>query len=70
MEKGRAVKGNCDPQRFLTCYKKLKASCRIAYADCFAATLSLKLRATLVTGDPEFRQLEEKIPIQWIHPKG
>ncbi|OHE24653.1 MAG: hypothetical protein A2Z43_01975 [Syntrophobacterales bacterium RBG_19FT_COMBO_59_10] len=49
---------------------KLKASCRIAYADCFAAALSLKLKATLVTGDPEFRQLEEKIPIQWIHPNG
>ena len=49
---------------------KLKGAYRIAYADCFAAALSLKLKATLVTGDPEFRQLEEKVSIQWIHPKG
>lgn len=45
---------------------KLKGSYRIAYADCFAAALSIKLKAILVTGDPEFRQLEEKISIQWI----
>ena len=34
---------------------KLKGAYRIAYAACFAAALSLKLKATLVTGDPEFR---------------
>ncbi|MBM4312803.1 MAG: type II toxin-antitoxin system VapC family toxin [Deltaproteobacteria bacterium] len=45
---------------------KLKGSYRIAYADCFAAALSMKLNATLVTGDPEFRQLGKKISIQWI----
>ncbi len=45
---------------------KLKGSYRIAYADCFAAALSMKLKAILVTGDPEFRQLEEKVSIQWI----
>lgn len=45
---------------------KLKGSYRIAYADCFAAALSIKLKAILVTGDPELRQLEEKISIQWI----
>lgn len=45
---------------------KLKDSYRIAYADCFAAALSIKLNAILVTGDSEFRQLEEKISIQWI----
>jgi len=49
---------------------KLKGSYRITYADCFAAALSIKLKAILVTGDPEFRQLEEKVSIQWIHPKG
>jgi len=48
---------------------KLKVSYRIAYADCFAAALSIKLKAILVTGDPEFRQLEEKISIQWIDVK-
>jgi predicted nucleic acid-binding protein len=48
----------------------LKGSFRIAYADCFAAALSLKLKAPLVTGDPEFRQLEDKVSIQWINAKG
>jgi ribonuclease VapC len=48
---------------------KLKGSYRIAYADCFAAALSMKLKAILVTGDPEFRQLEEKVSIQWIDVK-
>jgi len=47
----------------------LKASFRIAYADCFAAALSLKLNAPLVTGDPEFRQLESRISILWIDAK-
>jgi predicted nucleic acid-binding protein len=48
---------------------KLKGSYRIAYTDCFAAALSIKLNAILVTGDPEFRQLEEKITIQWVDVK-
>ncbi len=44
----------------------LKSSYPIAYADCFAAALAMKLNAPLVTGDPEFRQLREKLTIQWI----
>ena len=45
---------------------KLRARYGIAYADCFAAALSLRLKAPVVTGDPEFKQLENEIPIQWI----
>jgi ribonuclease VapC len=45
---------------------KLKGKYPIAYADCFAAALSLKLNASLVTGDPEFKKLKERISIQWI----
>jgi predicted nucleic acid-binding protein len=44
----------------------LKAVYPIAYADCFAAALTSRLKATLVTGDPEFRRLEDRISIQWI----
>ena len=33
---------------------KLKAKYTIAYADCFAAILASRLKALLVTGDPEF----------------
>ena len=46
---------------------KLKGKYRIAYADCFAVALSGKLKATLVTGDPEFKKLKERISIQWIN---
>ena len=46
---------------------KLKGKYRIAYADCFAVALSGKLNATLVTGDPEFKKLKERISIQWIN---
>ena len=46
---------------------KLKGKYRIAYADCFAVALSAKLNASLVTGDPEFKKLKERISIQWIN---
>ena len=42
---------------------KLKGEFRIAYADCFAAALSVKLNADLVTGDPDFKKLHERISI-------
>jgi predicted nucleic acid-binding protein len=45
---------------------KLKGKYRIAYADCFAVALSVKLNASLVTGDSEFKKLKERISIQWI----
>jgi ribonuclease VapC len=46
---------------------KLKGEFRIAYADCFAVALSVKLGATVVTGDPDFKKLRERISIQWIN---
>ena len=46
---------------------KLKGKYRIAYADCFAVALSVRLNASLVTGDPEFKKLRERISIQWIN---
>ena len=45
---------------------KLKGKYRIAYADCFAVALSAKLNASLVTGDSEFKKLQERISIRWI----
>jgi predicted nucleic acid-binding protein len=46
---------------------KLKGEFRIAYADCFAVALSVKLDAAIVTGDPDFKKLRERISIQWIN---
>lgn len=38
----------------------------IAYADCFAAALAKHNKAALVTGDKEFKQLEDEISIVWL----
>jgi len=43
-----------------------KATKRMAYADCFAAALAKLRSAELVTGDPEFRQLEGDVKIVWL----
>jgi len=48
---------------------KLKGSYKIAYADCFAAALSYRLNAVVVTGDPEFKKLGDKYSIQWLKTK-
>ena len=44
----------------------IKAEHPIAYADAFAAALALRHAATLVTGDPEFKLLEETMDIHWL----
>lgn len=45
---------------------KLKGTCKIAYADCFAAALAKKHRATIVTGDKEFKKLGKEYTTQWL----
>jgi predicted nucleic acid-binding protein len=46
----------------------LKMDCPIAYADCFAAALSLAKNAPLVTGDAEFRNVKPdyNLQIEWL----
>ncbi len=44
----------------------IKANHAIAYADAFAAALAQESAATLVTGDPEFKLLENVLKIQWL----
>ena len=46
----------------------LKAKYPISYADSFAAALALIKSCSLLTGDPEFRSLEnqEKVSIEWL----
>ncbi|MGB9521375.1 MAG: type II toxin-antitoxin system VapC family toxin [Anaerolineales bacterium] len=43
-----------------------KVQGKIAYADCFAAALAKTLQAKLRTADPEFKQLENEIQIEWL----
>ena len=43
-----------------------KAARRMSYADCFAAALAKLHNAELVTGDPEFRSVEDQVKIAWL----
>jgi len=43
-----------------------KAKHKMAYADCFAAALAKARNCELLTGDPEFKQVEKEIKINWL----
>ncbi len=45
---------------------KIKSRFAISYADCFAAATAIREKATVLTGDPEFRQLEKEMDIEWL----
>lgn len=45
---------------------RVKAHYAISYADAFAIALAQELDATLVTGDPEFKQVESLIRVLWL----
>jgi predicted nucleic acid-binding protein len=44
----------------------LKSRVSFSLADAFAAALAKKLKADLVTGDPEFKAIEKEIKVQWL----
>lgn len=43
-----------------------KVKGKISYADCYAAALAKQQLAVLMTGDPEFKDLEGEISILWL----
>jgi len=43
-----------------------KSKNKMSFADCFAAALAKQRAATLLTGDPEFKQVEREITITWM----
>lgn len=43
-----------------------KAQYALSYADCFALASAVEHKATLVTGDPEFKKVEHLVEIVWI----
>ncbi len=45
---------------------RLKSEHVISYADCFAAATAIKEGASIITGDPEFKKVENKVPIIWL----
>ena len=45
---------------------QIKAAHKMSYADSFAAALAKIRKAELVTGDPEFKQVEDEVRIGWL----
>lgn len=43
-----------------------KVKGKMSYADCFAAALAKEKRADLLTGDKEFKQVQDEISIRWL----
>jgi len=43
-----------------------KATKKMSYADCFGAALARLKNAEFVTGDPEFKEVEKDIKINWL----
>ena len=47
---------------------RIKAKYPMSYADCYAAALGQQLGARVVTGDPEFEQVERAgiVEVEWL----
>ncbi len=45
---------------------EVKAKYALSYTDCFAAACALKLGASVVTGDPEFKNVEHMVEVDWL----
>jgi len=44
----------------------IKATKRMAYADCFAIALARLKKAELYTGDSEFKAVEKEVKVVWL----
>ena len=45
---------------------RFKSAHKISYADCFAAALAKLHKGEVITGDKEFKALENEIKISWL----
>jgi predicted nucleic acid-binding protein len=54
------------PNRLIFQAAEYKAQYALSYADCFALASAVEHKATLVTGDPEFKKVEHLVGIVWI----
>ncbi len=43
-----------------------KAIFKMSFADCVATALAQRLEAPLVTGDPDFQQVEHLVSVEWL----
>ncbi len=44
----------------------VKANYSMSYADAFAVAAAIQEQAIIITGDPEFKAVENLVPIEWI----
>ena len=45
---------------------KIKGRHPLSYADTFAVATALREDAAIITGDPEFKQVESLVSIEWL----
>jgi predicted nucleic acid-binding protein len=45
---------------------EIKAKHPIAYADAFCTALAQRMNGRILTGDPEFKEVERLVPIEWL----
>jgi ribonuclease VapC len=45
---------------------RFKAAHKISYADCFTAALAKLHKGEVITGDKEFKSVEEEVKISWL----
>jgi predicted nucleic acid-binding protein len=43
-----------------------KSTKKLSYADCFAAALAKQYKGEVITGDKEFKAVEDEVKITWI----
>ena len=45
---------------------RFKSQYKMSFADCYVAALAKTRKADLVTGDAEFKAVEDQVKIQWV----
>lgn len=45
---------------------KIKAQYPISYADCFVVATAIREKASIITGDPDFRYVGKIVTIDWL----
>jgi len=45
---------------------RIKAEYPLSYADCFAVATAIREKAAILTGDPEFKKVEDLVDIMWL----
>jgi uncharacterized protein len=50
-------------------FQGIKGQYALSSADCFAVATAIKEKATMVTGEPEFRKVAGLVGIDWLGGK-